>query len=135
MVLELLIQDWQTNGDQSLALAVDAMTAELEGGMAPTTTYRHIITRIVRTLDPQTHNVLTLAAVLGHRLNDLPMYALIDLSLGQTMAGLSALAELRVLRDGSHGLEFVNELIRASAYASVPASLRRRCTRAWSIAS
>ncbi len=53
------------------------------------------------------------------------MYALIDLSLGQTMAGLSELAELRVLRDGSHGLEFVNELIRASAYASVPTSLRR----------
>ncbi len=51
------------------------------------------------------------------------MYALIHLSLGQTMAGLSELAELRVLRDGSHGLEFVNELIRASAYASVPTSV------------
>ncbi len=31
MVLELLTQDWQANGDQSLALAVDAMTAELDG--------------------------------------------------------------------------------------------------------
>ncbi len=125
MVLELLTQDWQINGDQSLALAVDAMTAELEGGTGPTATYRHIIARILRTLIPQTHNVLSLAAVLGHRLNDLPMYGLIDLSLGQTMAGLSELSELRVLRDSSHGLEFVNELVRASAYASVPSSLRR----------
>ncbi|MEO7986828.1 MAG: AAA family ATPase, partial [Gemmatimonadales bacterium] len=125
MVLELLTQDWQANRDQSLALSVDAMTAELESGSDPTSTYRHIIARILRTLDPQSHNVLNLAAVLGRRLNDLSMYALIDLSLGQTMAGLSELAELRVLRDGSHGLEFVNELIRASAYASVPTSLRR----------
>ncbi len=63
--------------------------------------------------------------MLGHRLNDLPLYGVIDLSFGQTIAGLSELSELRVLRDGSHGLEFVNELIRASAYASVPPSLRR----------
>ena len=125
MVLELLTQDWQANGDQSLALAVDAMTAELDGVTGPTVSYRHIIARILRTLDPQTHNVLNLASVLGHRLNDLPMYGVIDLSFGQTMAGLSELSELRVLRDGSHGLEFVNELIRASAYASVPPSLRR----------
>lgn len=125
MVLELLTQDWQANGDQSIALAVDAMTADLESGTGPTAAYRHIIARIVRLLDHQTHNVLNLAAVLGHRLNDLPMYGLIDLSLGQTMAGLSELSELRVLRDGSNGLEFVNELIRASAYTSVPSSLRR----------
>ncbi len=125
MVLELLIQDWQANGDQSIALAVDAMTADLEGGTEPTAAYRHIIARIVRSLDHNAHNVLNLAAVLGHRLNDLSMYGLIDLSLGQTMAGLSDLSARRVLRDGSDGMEFVNELIRASAYAAVPSSLRR----------
>jgi DNA-binding SARP family transcriptional activator/tetratricopeptide (TPR) repeat protein len=125
MVLELLTQDWQINGDQSLVLAVDAMTAELERGNDPTATYRPIIAHILRALDPPTHNVLNLAAVLGHRLNDLPMYGVIDLSLGQTMAGLSQLSEMRVLRDGSHGLEFVNELVRTAAYTSVPSSLRR----------
>jgi len=125
MVLELLTQDWLANGDQSIALAVDAMTADLESGTGPAAAYRHIIARIVRSLDHQTHNVLNLAAVLGHRLNDLPMYGLIDLSLGQTMAGLSVLAALRVLRDGSNGLEFVNELVRAAAYTSLPSPVRR----------
>jgi DNA-binding SARP family transcriptional activator/ABC-type transporter Mla MlaB component len=125
MVLELLTQDWQAHGEQSLALAVDAMTADLAGGTGPTAAYHHIITRIVRTLDHQTQNVLGLAAVLGHRLNDLTMYGLLDMSFGQTMAGLSELTSRRVLRDGSGGLEFVNELIRASAYTGVPSSLRR----------
>src|SRR4029077_18893126 len=36
MVLELLTQDWQANGEQSLALAIDAMTTDLEGGSGPT---------------------------------------------------------------------------------------------------
>jgi DNA-binding SARP family transcriptional activator/tetratricopeptide (TPR) repeat protein len=125
MVLELLTQDWQANGEQSLALSIDAMTTDLEGGAGPTAAYRHIIGRIVRSLDQQTHSVLSLAAVLGHRLNDLTMYGLIDMSFGQTMAGLSELSARRVLRDGSEGLEFVNELVRASAYAAVPSSLRR----------
>src|SRR5262249_53589802 len=125
MVLELLTQDWQGNGEQSLALAIDAMTTDLEGGTGPTAAYRHIIGRIVRSLDQQTHSVLSLAAVLGHRLNDLTMYGLIDMSFGQTMAGLSELSSRRVLRDGSEGLEFVNELVRASAYAAIPGSLRK----------
>ncbi len=125
MVLELLTQDWQAHGDQSLALAVDAMTSDLESGTGPTAAYHHIMARLVRTLDHQTQNVLSLAAVLGHRLNDLTMYGLLDMSFGQTMAGLSELTSRRVLRDGSGGLEFVNELIRASAYTGVPSSLRR----------
>src|SRR5262249_33259851 len=125
MVLGLLTQDWQGNGEQSLALAIDAMTTDLESDSGPTAAYRHIIARIVRSLDQQTHSVLSLAAVLGHRLNDLSMYGLIDLSFGQTMAGLSELSARRVLRDGSEGLEFVNELVRASAYAAIPSSLRR----------
>ena len=125
MVLELLTQDWQANGEQSLALAIDAMTTDLEGGSGPTAAYRHIIARIVRSLDQQTHSVLSLAAVLGHRLNDLTMYGLIDMSFGQTMASLSELSARRVLRDGTEGLDFVNELVRASAYAAIPSLLRR----------
>jgi tetratricopeptide (TPR) repeat protein len=49
----------------------------------------------------------------------------VDLTVGQTMTGMSRLAELRVLRDGGNGLEFVNELIRAHAYMSVPSTMRR----------
>jgi DNA-binding SARP family transcriptional activator/tetratricopeptide (TPR) repeat protein len=125
MVLELLVQDWQANGDQSLALAMDAMTAELGSGGAPSARYGHLFPRISRFFQAGTHNVLNLAAILGHRLNDIHMYSLIDLTLGQTIAGLRQLTELRVLREGARGLDFTNELIRAYAYASVPASIRR----------
>ncbi len=125
MVLELLVQDWQANGDQSLALAVDAMTAELGSRGAPSATYGHLFPRMSRFFETGAQNVLNLAAILGHRLNDLEMYSLIDLSLGQTIAGLRQLTELRVLRESAHGLDFTNELIRAYAYASVPATIRR----------
>jgi DNA-binding SARP family transcriptional activator/type II secretory pathway predicted ATPase ExeA len=125
MVLELLVQDWQANGDRSLALAVDAMTAELGSKGAPSATYGHLFPRMSQFFEARTHNVLNLAAILGRRLNDLQMYSLIDLSLGQTIAGLRQLTELRVLRESAHGLDFTNELIRAYAYASVPAPIRR----------
>ena len=53
------------------------------------------------------------------------MYALADLSLGQTLSGLVQLASLRILRETGHGFEFANELLRAEVYASVPSPLRR----------
>lgn len=125
MVLELLLQDWQAHGDQSLALSVDAMTAELGRPGAPVCAYRQLLERIVHDLDATSHNVLNLAAILGHRLNDLAMYRLVDLTMGQTMAGLNALVRHRVLRDSDEEMEFVNELLRAHAYVQVPSTVRR----------
>ncbi len=125
MALELLVQDWQRHGDESLALAVGAMTVDFLGSPRHCTAYQHILSRIITALDPHTHNVLNLAAMLGNRLDDLGMYSLLDLTPAQCMAGLSQLADLRILRDGSDGLEFANELIRAQAYAAIPSSIRR----------
>ena len=125
MVLELLVQDWRANGSSSAALALDAMTGEFVSGVGPMAAYGKILSRLTGTLEPATRSALDVAAVLGHRLNDLSMYSVIDLSLGQTMTALGELSELRVLRDGEKGLEFVNELIRAHAYASIPSSVRR----------
>lgn len=125
MVLELLYQDWETNGDQSLALAVDAMTAELGGASAPPQIYREVLDRLLRALEPATHGVLNVASILGHRLNDVALYAIADLSVGQTMTGMAELVSRRVLRDGGKGLEFVNELVRTAAYLGVPSPLRR----------
>jgi type II secretory pathway predicted ATPase ExeA/tetratricopeptide (TPR) repeat protein len=125
MVLELLVQDWKTSGDKSLALSVDAMTAELDAGGPAQVAYRHILERITCLISPTTHNVVNLAAILGHRLNDLNMYALVDLSTGQTMSAMAELVSRRVLRDGGQELEFVNELVRAAAYLGVPPTLRR----------
>jgi DNA-binding SARP family transcriptional activator/tetratricopeptide (TPR) repeat protein/type II secretory pathway predicted ATPase ExeA len=125
MVLELLVQDWQSSGDQSLALAIDAMTLELGCQETTWTSYGHILRRMTRYLDATTQNVLNVASILGHRLNDLSMYALFDLTAGQTMAGMATLVRRRLLRDGPNGLEFVNELVRAAAYLEIPAALRR----------
>ena len=125
MVIELLVQDWKASGEQSLALSVDAMTEDFGVGRSPEAPYRKILERITRSLDNTTHNVMNLASVLGRRLNDLNMYAVVDLSAGQTMSGMATLVNRRVLRDGNHGLEFVNEMVRAAAYMGVPVTLRR----------
>jgi tetratricopeptide (TPR) repeat protein len=125
MVLELLVQDWRTSGSSSPALALNAMTEDFAGGIEPIAAYRNILLRLTQSLDPPTRNTLDMASVLGHRLNDLSMYSIVDLGLGQTMAALAQLSDLRVLRDGPKGLEFTNELIRAHAYAAIPAAVRK----------
>jgi DNA-binding SARP family transcriptional activator/type II secretory pathway predicted ATPase ExeA len=125
MALELLVQDWKVSSHQSLALSVDAMTSDLAAGGPAQSAYRQILDRITRSLDSTTHNVLNLASILGHRLNDLGMYAIVDLSAGQTMRSMADLVNRRVLRDGAQGLEFVNELVRGAAYAGVSPTLRR----------
>ena len=125
MVLELLVHDWRNNGTGSVAFALEAMTAEFNGDAGPMGAYGRILSRLAGALDPATRNALDLAAVLGRRLNDLPMYSVVDLSMGSTMAALGQLSEMRILRDGERGLEFVNELVRAHAYAAVPSSVRK----------
>jgi type II secretory pathway predicted ATPase ExeA/tetratricopeptide (TPR) repeat protein len=125
MVLELLLQDWQAHGDRAIALSLEAMTAELGPEPAHVSAYRQLLDSMLKSVDPVTKSVLQLASLLGPRLNDLTMYRLVDLSLGQTMSALAQLTDLRVLRDDARGLEFVNELIRAQVYASVPSSVKR----------
>jgi tetratricopeptide (TPR) repeat protein/type II secretory pathway predicted ATPase ExeA len=125
MALELLVQDWRVSGTQSLALCLDAMTAEFGSSGPAQASYRQILERITRSLNTTTHNVLNLAAILGQRMNDLGLYALVDLSAGQTMSSMAELVTRRVLRDGAQGLEFANELVRAAAYVGVPPTLRR----------
>lgn len=125
MVLELLVQDWQANGDRSLALYMEAMTADAIAGDGPIAAYRQILERITSRLDAPSRNVLNLASILGRRLNDLDSYRLADLTIGQTMSGMAELVRVRVLRERGDRLEFANELIRAQAYISVPSPLRR----------
>jgi len=125
MVLELLVQDWLAQGENALGLALDAMTVDLGPCANHSAPYEKALSRITRSMDPATKTVLYMASILGSRVNDLPMYSLANLSLGQTMAGLAQLTELRLLRDGSRGLEFINELVRAYVYSSIPSSVRR----------
>jgi tetratricopeptide (TPR) repeat protein len=125
LVLELLVEDWRVSGRGSVALALDAMTTEFTHKADPGAAYSRVLLRLMRTLDPPTKGALDLASVLGARLNDLPLYSVMDLTLGQTMAALGKLTAMRLLRDGSKGLEFANELIRAHVYTAVPSPVRR----------
>jgi DNA-binding SARP family transcriptional activator/tetratricopeptide (TPR) repeat protein len=125
MVLEYLVKDWQVNGEQCLALSIGAMTEELHRTNGPIQTYHLILQRIALALEPSARNVLNMASVLGGRLNDIEMYQLADVTMGQTMSALGRLTDLRILRDGGRGLEFSNELIRGEAYLSVPSPIRK----------
>ena len=123
MVLELLVRDWLDYGPRCLALALGAMTTTPDA--SPVAAYEPLVDRIARSLDPTTRNVLNLAAVLGARMNDLSLYRLVDATTGETLAGLSRLFDLRLLRDRGEGVEFVNELVRARVYMATPSPVRK----------
>ena len=125
MVLELLVQDWEANGSKSLALALESMTTDFGSVGDAAELYRKVLDRMVYGLDQGTRHVLNVAAVLGHRLNDLSLYEIADLSPGHVMAALADLVRHRILRDSGRGLEFINEFVRTAAYLEVPSSVRR----------
>ena len=125
MVLELLVHDWRRHGPQSVAIALEGMTADFVVGDDPGAVYGPLLSRLADSVGPATRSALALASILGHRLNDLSMYSLVDLGLGQTMAALGQLLDTRILRDGERGLDFTNELIRAHIYSSIPSPVRK----------
>ena len=124
LVLELLVRDWARSGDRSLAMALDAVTAEVDTPSEPEEAYRLLVQRLVSDLDPITRNVLNVAAVLGRRLNEAALYSIADLKVGEVMTGLAHLTQVRILRDASSRLEFTNDLVRAQAYLTVPSPVR-----------
>ena len=129
MVLEYLVKDWRINGDQCLALTIGAMTEEPRTANLPNQTYHLIVQRIVQSLEPSVRNVLNMASVLGARVNDIDLYRLADVSIGQAMTALGKLTDMRILRDGGGGLEFCNELVRGETYLGVPSPVRKTLHR------
>jgi hypothetical protein len=91
----------------------------------PLKAYGAVLAALFSELDPPTRTTLGFAAILGQRMNDIDLYSLADLSIGQAMTCLMQLTHLRILRDTGAGLEFRNEIARAHAYLAVPSSLRR----------
>ena len=124
MALELFVGEWISSGESSIALAVPAMREELGQRPPPEDAYRMALDRIHEGLDAPARLVLQLAAVLGPRLNDFPMYQIVDLGLGTAGQAMGTLRSLRLLRETEERLEFVNELIRGHAYLSIPKPMR-----------
>lgn len=127
MCIELLVEEWREHGENTLTLSVPAMTKELPVEADPSIRgyQQRVLDRLTLNLDDVTQRTLNVAALLGRRLNDLEFYGLVELTTGQTMLGLMRLKQLRVLRDGSEGLEFANEILRARAYRGVPSPVRK----------
>jgi tetratricopeptide (TPR) repeat protein len=125
MVLELLVRDWTTHGETSLALAVGAMTGEVAPRAASTAPYAVLLDSVLQSLDSPARAVLNMAALLGRDLNEIALYSIAGVSTGQTMAAMGELVTARILRDSGQRLEFVNELMRAEAYLLIPSPLRR----------
>ena len=127
MVLQLLVQDWQRHGSESLALSVRSMTENISSGHLSSLdgAYRHLIERVIVELSPTTRLVLHAATVLGSRIGDLPLYHVADLTSSQVMVGMTELTQGHILRDSAVGLDFTNELVRSHAYAKLPSALRQ----------
>lgn len=123
MVLELLVTDWHRRGDECLALSLGAMTSST--GVPPEETFRRLVDHTLAALDPEARAVAELGAILGQRVNDLSMYALVDLPLARTMRAMTSLASQRILRDAGKALEFANEFVRGQCYVGMAAPLRR----------
>ncbi|HMV31888.1 MAG TPA: AAA family ATPase, partial [Gemmatimonadales bacterium] len=125
MLAELLFDDWRQHGEQCLALAVGAMTEDPARAPDHAAAYEQLFARVLRDLSPTARSALHLAAILGERLNDLSMYDIVDLTLADTLKGLTELTGTRILRDGGKGVEFRNELLRRYTYLEVPSPVRR----------
>jgi DNA-binding SARP family transcriptional activator len=123
LALELLFRDWIARGAKSMALSLDAMTAEV--AEQPEKLYQALADEMIRTMDSTTRMALSLASVLDRRLNELEMYALVDQTPAQAMVCLARLVELRAMRDRGTGLEFINPGMRLQAYMGLPPSVRR----------
>jgi DNA-binding SARP family transcriptional activator/tetratricopeptide (TPR) repeat protein len=123
MLLELLLGDWDRHGDQSIGIALHAMTSRAES--PPWHTFHRLIDSMLSSLDNECRSVANLAAILGQRLNDMSMYSLVDLPIARTMRALSTLTSQGVLRDGGNHLAFSNEVVRAQCYVAMPEPLRR----------
>jgi tetratricopeptide (TPR) repeat protein len=125
MALELIAADWLMHGVNCLALSFMAMTSKfLTTNDGRTGTYGTLVERMLSEISASARQVLYVAAVLGHSLNELEWYTIVSSSIGQVSDGLSELLSRRVLRDVGSGLEFINEVVRACVYRAIPAPIR-----------
>jgi DNA-binding SARP family transcriptional activator/tetratricopeptide (TPR) repeat protein len=126
MALELLVRDWLAHPDAPLALLLTAMRSEVTGAALGAEDYDQFIERILPSLSARHRVALFLAVILGPRLNDFSYFGFLDMTPPQVMAALSELVEYRILRSTEQGLEFVNEVMRARLYLTIPMGTRIR---------
>ena len=125
LALELLTREWLAHGSTSLLADLEALNTRPVTNIGIPRAIGAVFERQIRRLQPSARAALDLAAVLGRRLADLPLYDSIGLSQAAAGETLSRLREEGFLREIHGGLEFRNELIRAQAYYAVAAPARQ----------
>src|SRR6059058_1556202 len=129
LALELLTKEWLAHGSSSLLSDLEALNTQPAANIGIPRAIGAVFDRQIRRLDAPTRAALDLAAVLGRRLADLPLYEVVELSPAAAGEALSRLRDEGVLREVQGGLEFRNELIRAQAYYAVAGPARRHLHR------
>jgi DNA-binding SARP family transcriptional activator/tetratricopeptide (TPR) repeat protein len=125
LAVELLTGEWLAHGSASLLSDLEALNTQPVATLGIPRAIEAVFERQVGRLDARTRAVLDLAAVLGRRLADLPLYQAVELSAAAAGEALSRLKEEGLLREVQGGLEFRNELIRAQAYYAVAGPARQ----------
>ena len=129
LALELLTKEWLAHGSSSLLSDLEALNTRPVPNLGIPRAIGAVFDRQIRRLDRRTRAALDLAAVLGRRLADLPLYEVVDLTPAGAGEALSRLKEEGFLREVHGGLEFRNELIRAQAYYAVAGPVRQHLHR------
>jgi len=129
LALELLTKEWLAHGSSSLLSDLEALNTQPVANIGIPRAIGAVFDRQIRRLDAPTRAALDLAAVLGRRLADLPLYQVVELSQAAAGEALSRLKDEGILREVQGGLEFRNELIRAQAYYAVAGPARRHLHR------
>jgi DNA-binding SARP family transcriptional activator/tetratricopeptide (TPR) repeat protein len=129
LALELLTQEWLAHGSSSLLSDLEALNTQPVPNIGIPRAIGAVFERQIRRLDAPTRAALDLAAVLGRRLADLPLYQVVELSPAAAGEALSRLKEEGILREVHGALEFRNELIRAQAYYAVAGPARQHLHR------
>jgi DNA-binding SARP family transcriptional activator len=125
LALELLTKEWLAHGSNSLLRDLEALNTQPAASIGIPRAIGAVFERQMRRLDGPARAALDLAAVLGRRLADLPLYQVVELSPAATAEALSRLQEAGFLREVQSQLEFRNELIRAHAYYAMAGPARR----------
>ena len=129
LALELLTKEWLAHGSSSLLSDLEALNTQPAANIGIPRAIGAVFDRQIRRLDAPTRAALDLAAVLGRRLADLPLYEVVELSPAAAGEALSRLKEEGFLREVHGGLEFRNELIRAQAYYAIVGPARQQLHR------
>ena len=124
LALELLTREWLAHGSTSLLADLEALNTRPAANLGIPRAIGAVFDRQVARLDGPARAALDLAAVLGRRLADLPLYQIVDLSQAAAGEALSRLKDEGLLREVQGGLEFRNELIRAQAYYAIAGPAR-----------